>query len=111
MPSVAGQKVPLDRLTLPQSHPGRDFDTLALEQLTASAKEHGILQPILVRPVGEKYELVTGAIRYRAVRAKKAPGEPVELQALMADISKRVTKFRAWEESDKRGRLAEVRFR
>lgn len=41
----------------------------------------------------------------KLVRAKKAPGEPVELQALMADISKRVKKFPAWEDSDKRGRL------
>jgi ParB family chromosome partitioning protein len=37
-----------------------------MQQLTASVQEHGILQPIIVRPVGEKYEVVAGERRYRA---------------------------------------------
>lgn len=37
-----------------------------MQRLTASVTEHDILQPLLVRPVGDKYELVAGERRYKA---------------------------------------------
>ncbi|MBW4493440.1 MAG: ParB/RepB/Spo0J family partition protein [Oscillatoria princeps RMCB-10] len=63
---VAAQFVPMERISLPESQPRRYFDEAAMQQLTASVQEHGILQPIIVRPVGEKYEVVAGERRYRA---------------------------------------------
>ncbi|WP_232731777.1 ParB/RepB/Spo0J family partition protein [Kamptonema formosum] len=80
--SVAGQKVPLDRLSLSESQPRRYFDKLALQQLTDSVKEHGILQPILVRPVGEKYEVVAGERRYRAAVAAGLLEVPVTIREM-----------------------------
>ena len=46
------------------------FDPLKQEELVASIKEHGILQPILVRRIGhERYQLVAGERRFRAAQA------------------------------------------
>ncbi len=40
-----------------------------MAELTASVKQHGILQPVIVRPVGEnQYELVAGERRYKAAK-------------------------------------------
>jgi ParB/RepB/Spo0J family partition protein len=45
------------------------FDEDALKELSASIKEHGVLQPILVRPLGEnRYQLIAGERRWRATR-------------------------------------------
>ncbi|WP_353239563.1 ParB/RepB/Spo0J family partition protein [Limnohabitans sp.] len=62
----AAQFVPIELISIPESQPRRYFDQAGMQQLTASVKEHGILQPIIVRPVGEKYEIVAGERRYRA---------------------------------------------
>ena len=58
--------VPMDKITLPSTQPRRYFDPLAMQSLVESVKSDGILQPLLVRPVGEKYELVAGERRYKA---------------------------------------------
>ena len=59
--------MPLEQIVLPSNQPRRYFEEEALKQLSESIKQHGILQPLLVRPVdGEKHELVAGERRYRA---------------------------------------------
>ncbi|MGB0560194.1 MAG: ParB/RepB/Spo0J family partition protein [Spirulinaceae cyanobacterium] len=60
--------VAIDKIVLPEQQPRRYFDPTAMESLIASIKEHGILQPLLVRPKGDKYELVAGERRYRAAQ-------------------------------------------
>ena len=62
----AAQFVPIELISMPESQPRRYFDRAGMQQLSASVREHGILQPIIVRPVGEKYEVVAGERRYRA---------------------------------------------
>lgn len=64
--TAAAQFIPIGRISLPASQPRRYFDGAAMRNLAASVKEHGILQPIIARPVGEKYEVVAGERRYRA---------------------------------------------
>jgi ParB family chromosome partitioning protein len=49
--------------------PRTAFDEEALETLTASITELGVLQPVLVRPVGDHFELVAGERRWRAAQA------------------------------------------
>ena len=44
------------------------FDEEALDELAASIKEHGVIQPILLRPADKGYELVAGERRWRAAR-------------------------------------------
>lgn len=64
--------LPISKIELGHSNPRKSIDQKALKELSESIKEHGILQPILVRPyVDEKsswqdYQLVCGERRYRA---------------------------------------------
>ena len=46
--------------------PRKDFDPAALQELANSIKEKGILQPILVEKIEEKYQIIAGERRYRA---------------------------------------------
>ena len=58
--------------------PRTQFDQAALDDLTASVKAHGILQPIMVRPSGKgRYELVAGERRFRAAELAGLSRVPV----------------------------------
>lgn len=46
--------------------PRLSFDEKALNELSASIKEHGIIQPIVLRKLGDKYEIIAGERRYKA---------------------------------------------
>jgi len=65
------RNIPLDRITPNPDQPRMTFDEEALAELAASITEHGVLQPILVRPTDEfqRYQLVAGERRWRAARA------------------------------------------
>ncbi|MDZ7969130.1 MAG: ParB/RepB/Spo0J family partition protein [Nostoc sp. DedSLP03] len=79
----SAQSMPLDQIVLPQNQPRRYFDSEALKQLTESIKQHGILQPVLVRPLdGEKHELVAGERRYRAALSIGLKVVPVVIREL-----------------------------
>ncbi|MEO6349800.1 MAG: ParB/RepB/Spo0J family partition protein, partial [Candidatus Limnocylindrales bacterium] len=64
------RNVPLDRITPNPDQPRMNFDEKALAELAASITEHGVLQPVLVRPTDElhHYQLVAGERRWRAAR-------------------------------------------
>ena len=66
------QDIPLNRIQESKTNPRRMFDEAKLAELAANIRQHGVLQPVLVRPLpgGEDgfYELVAGARRYRASR-------------------------------------------
>ncbi|WP_298911346.1 ParB/RepB/Spo0J family partition protein [uncultured Nostoc sp.] len=77
------QTIPLDQIILPATQPRRYFDTEALKQLTESIKQHGILQPLLVRPVDDgKHEVVAGERRYRAALSIGLKVVPVVIREL-----------------------------
>lgn len=79
----SSQTLPLEQISLPPSQPRRYFDSEALKQLTESIKQHGILQPLLVRPLdGEKHELVAGERRYRAALSIGLKVVPVVVREL-----------------------------
>ena len=48
--------------------PRKTFDENAIQELSASIKEHGILQPIILRKIGITYEIVVGERRFRAAK-------------------------------------------
>lgn len=48
--------------------PRREFDTDKLNELADSIREHGVVQPIVVKPVGERYQIVAGERRWRAAQ-------------------------------------------
>jgi ParB family chromosome partitioning protein len=59
----------IDRIESNPGQPRMVFDADALHELSNSIKEHGVLQPILVRPLGEnRYQLIAGERRWRATR-------------------------------------------
>jgi ParB family chromosome partitioning protein len=62
-------RIPLDQIAPNPSQPRKAFDDADLRALADSLREHGVLQPILVRPLpAGRYELVAGERRWRAAR-------------------------------------------
>jgi ParB family chromosome partitioning protein len=65
------------------AQPRRDFDEEALAQLADSIKQHGLIQPILVRPIlGGGYQIVAGERRYRACQLAGITEVPVMIREL-----------------------------
>lgn len=60
--------LPLDRMRPNPEQPRQTFDEAAMEELAASVRQYGVLQPILVRPVDGGYEIVAGERRYRGAK-------------------------------------------
>lgn len=59
-------ELPLDELRPNPYQPRKVFDDSALNELAASIKEHGVFQPIIVKPSIKGYEIIAGERRYRA---------------------------------------------
>src|SRR5690606_20570512 len=62
------RELPVTAISPNPFQPRREFDETALAELTASIEASGLLQPIVVRPVGSRYELIAGERRWRAVQ-------------------------------------------
>lgn len=58
--------IEIDKITRNPNQPRKNFDETALQELADSIKQNGVLQPILVRKVGIKYQIVAGERRYLA---------------------------------------------
>ena len=67
--------------------PREIFDEQALNELALSIKEHGVIQPIIVRKIGDKYEIIAGERRYRASQLAGKTTIP----ALVRDIDDKET--------------------
>lgn len=81
--------LPIESIARSNYQPRSYFDPTALQQLTASIKANGILQPLLVRPIADgHYELVAGERRYLAAQAAGLTKIPVVVQK-MSDIEAR----------------------
>lgn len=66
-----------------KEQPRRDFDDAALSELADSIREHGVLQPLLVRPIGEgRYQIIAGERRWRASRMAGLSQLPVVIKDL-----------------------------
>jgi ParB family transcriptional regulator, chromosome partitioning protein len=63
------EQLPLDRIDPNPRQPRGAFDEEPLHDLTASIEAVGVLQPIVVRPSGERYQIVMGERRVRAARS------------------------------------------
>jgi ParB family chromosome partitioning protein len=67
--AAAYQELPVSALRPNPNQPRSSFDEESMAALTASIREVGVLQPVLVRPMGDgEYELVAGERRWRAAR-------------------------------------------
>jgi ParB family chromosome partitioning protein len=66
---IEQRTVNLDRIRLNKNQPRKYIDEESLAALTDSIKQHGVIEPILVRPTGNDFELIAGERRARAARA------------------------------------------
>ncbi|HET7520556.1 MAG TPA: ParB/RepB/Spo0J family partition protein [Candidatus Limnocylindria bacterium] len=62
------REVPVEKILPNPAQPRLSYEEDSLTELADSIREHGVLQPILVRPVGSQYELIAGERRWRASR-------------------------------------------
>lgn len=62
------QEIALDKIVANPHQPRRVFEQQALEELARSISEHGLLQPIVVRPLQGHFQLVAGERRFRAAK-------------------------------------------
>jgi len=58
--------IPIEKVFANPNKPRKTFHEETIAELAESIKEHGVLSPIIVRPVDEKYEIIAGERRYRA---------------------------------------------
>jgi ParB family chromosome partitioning protein len=80
---AVAEMVPLEAICLPQQQPRRYFDPSAMQELVESVRQHGVLQPLLVRSRSDdKYELVAGERRYRAAKECGLDEVPVVIRSL-----------------------------
>ena len=70
--------LPLEKLTPGKYQPRREFDDDAIQELAASIRERGLIQPILVRETGtDTYEIIAGERRWRACQLAPLHDVPV----------------------------------
>jgi ParB family chromosome partitioning protein len=70
--------LPLDWLVVSPTNPRKTFDEVAMQELAASIRENGVLQPLLVRPRAERsFEIVFGERRYRGAAMAEKETVPV----------------------------------
>ena len=75
--------IPVDRIDSNPNQPRQHFDEDALADLAASIREHGVLQPVLVRPyVDGQYQIVAGERRWRASKMAGLAEIPVIIEDL-----------------------------
>ena len=81
--------VPIDRIDPNPDQPRTRFEQAALDELTASVREHGILQPVLIRPIDDtnRYQLVAGERRWRAATAAGLATIPALIEELDDDTA------------------------
>jgi ParB family chromosome partitioning protein len=73
----------LDRIRPNTDQPRREFDQASLEELAASIQSEGVLQPIIVRPLGDgHFEIIAGERRWRAAQIARL----LKIPALVRDV-------------------------
>ncbi|MCL1952025.1 MAG: ParB/RepB/Spo0J family partition protein, partial [Oscillospiraceae bacterium] len=83
LPEAGAVTLPILDVEPNREQPRQDFDERALAELSRSIAEHGVLQPILVRPVpGGAYQIIAGERRWRAARAAGLTEIPVVVKEM-----------------------------
>lgn len=76
-------KLSVDEIEPNREQPRKTFDEAALAELSDSIREHGVIQPLLVRPMADgSYRLVAGERRYRAARMAGLTEVPVTVREM-----------------------------
>lgn len=78
-PSAALAEVPVQAIEENPFQPRKSFDDDELSALCQSIRTHGVLQPLVVRQVGDHYQLIAGERRLRAAKSAGLPAVPVRV--------------------------------
>ena len=70
------QMISVDQIQPNSGQPRQSFDEEALDSLAASIRSAGVMQPVVVRPDGDTYQLVVGERRWRAAMRAGLPRIP-----------------------------------
>ena len=76
------QKISVEKIIPNRFQPRKNFDEEALNELADSIRQHGIIQPLVLRKLGESFEIIAGERRYKAamkVGLKEVPAIVMEL--------------------------------
>lgn len=77
-------QIPLSQIVV-GNNPRRFFDPAEMNELVSSVREKGVIQPILVRPLNDGFQVVAGGRRYAA--AKQAHGDDYEIPVVVRDLT------------------------
>jgi ParB family chromosome partitioning protein len=80
--SAGVQTLPVAAIRPHPGQPRRHFDDDALDELASSIAARGLIQPIVVRPVGDEYQIVAGERRWRAAQRARLHEVPVIIREL-----------------------------
>lgn len=85
--AIEFQMVPTASLRESRTNPRRHFDERGMQELTESVRTHGVLVPLLIRPLEDEalYQIICGARRFRAAQAAQVPVIPARVRH-MTDI-------------------------
>jgi ParB family transcriptional regulator, chromosome partitioning protein len=82
------RNIPIDRIEPNPAQPRMIIDPAALRELAASVREHGVLQPVLVRPLDDgRYQLIAGERRWRAARLAQQATVPAMIEEIDDDTA------------------------
>lgn len=85
LPQPEPNQLPLDSIVPNPDQPRRKFDPDHLARMAESIRRHGVLQPVIVRRAGSRYELVCGEQRWRAASLARLDAIP----AVITDVEER----------------------
>ncbi|MDZ7851493.1 MAG: ParB/RepB/Spo0J family partition protein [Halomonas sp.] len=82
------ERLPLGQLSRGKYQPRRDIQPEALEELADSIRAQGVMQPIVVRPVGEaRYEIIAGERRWRAAQLAELDVIPAVIREVTDEVA------------------------
>ncbi|CAM3367139.1 ParB/RepB/Spo0J family partition protein [Halomonas lysinitropha] len=82
------ERLPLGQLSRGKYQPRRDIQPEALEELADSIRAQGVMQPIVVRPVGEsRYEIIAGERRWRAAQLAELDVIPAVIRDVTDEVA------------------------
>src|SRR5437764_14095180 len=89
--SAGPQEIDIDLIQPSPFQPRTRFREEALEELARSIKASGIIQPLVVRPIGGRYQLIAGERRWRAAQRASLSKVPVIVRQVSDDLALEMT--------------------
>ncbi len=91
VPTAGPHQVDIDLIEPSPYQPRSRFREQALEELARSIRASGIIQPLILRPVGSRYQLVAGERRWRAAQRAGLPRVPAVLRDVPEEMALEIT--------------------